>query len=66
MKFRKIMFRSQPCCSCDFRNLKMQLHIRGQSTHILDVNGEESIAQIKVTFTIIKKTRRYIITSKLE
>ncbi|CAH0720128.1 unnamed protein product, partial [Brenthis ino] len=29
------------------RNLKMQLHIRGQSTHILDVNGEESIAQIK-------------------
>ncbi|KAL0830427.1 hypothetical protein ABMA28_002602 [Loxostege sticticalis] len=25
----------------------MQLHIRGQSTHVLDVNGEESIAQIK-------------------
>ncbi|XP_041980222.1 arginine/serine-rich protein PNISR-like isoform X2 [Aricia agestis] len=25
----------------------MQLHIRGQSTHILDVNGEESIGQIK-------------------
>ncbi|XP_038214086.1 uncharacterized protein LOC119833925 [Zerene cesonia] len=29
------------------RNSKMQLHIRGQSTHVLDVNGEESIAQIK-------------------
>ncbi|XP_028165813.1 ubiquitin-like FUBI-ribosomal protein eS30 fusion protein isoform X1 [Ostrinia nubilalis] len=29
------------------RNPKMQLHIRGQSTHVLDVNGEESIAQIK-------------------
>ncbi|KOB67671.1 Ribosomal protein S30, partial [Operophtera brumata] len=27
--------------------LKMQLHIRGQSTHVLDVNGEESIGQIK-------------------
>ncbi|XP_050679045.1 LOW QUALITY PROTEIN: FAU ubiquitin-like and ribosomal protein S30 [Leptidea sinapis] len=26
---------------------KMQLHVRGQSTHVLDVNGEESIAQIK-------------------
>ncbi|XP_053605005.1 ubiquitin-like FUBI-ribosomal protein eS30 fusion protein [Plodia interpunctella] len=25
----------------------MQLHIRGQSTHVLDVNGEESIGQIK-------------------
>ncbi|KAL0830428.1 hypothetical protein ABMA28_002602 [Loxostege sticticalis] len=29
------------------RSPKMQLHIRGQSTHVLDVNGEESIAQIK-------------------
>ncbi|CAH4038016.1 unnamed protein product [Pieris brassicae] len=26
---------------------KMQLHIRGQSTHVLDVNGEDSIGQIK-------------------
>ncbi|NP_001037281.1 ribosomal protein S30 [Bombyx mori] len=25
----------------------MQLHIRGQSTHVLDVNGQESIGQIK-------------------
>nr|ADT80653.1 ribosomal protein S30 [Euphydryas aurinia] len=25
----------------------MQLHIRGQSTHVLDVSGEESIGQIK-------------------
>ncbi|KAL4709447.1 hypothetical protein ACJJTC_019744 [Scirpophaga incertulas] len=25
----------------------MQLHIRGQSTHVLDVAGEESIGQIK-------------------
>ena len=25
----------------------MQLHIRGQSTHVLDVNGDESIGQIK-------------------
>nr|AAV91378.1 hypothetical protein 17 [Lonomia obliqua] len=25
----------------------MQLHIRGQSTHVFDVNGEESIGDIK-------------------
>nr|NP_001298703.1 uncharacterized LOC106103030 [Papilio polytes]BAM19097.1 ribosomal protein S30 [Papilio polytes]CAH04130.1 ubiquitin/ribosomal protein S30e fusion protein [Papilio dardanus] len=25
----------------------MQLHIRGQSTHVLDVHGQETIAQIK-------------------
>ncbi|KAJ2951047.1 hypothetical protein O0L34_g5423 [Tuta absoluta] len=25
----------------------MQLHIRGLSTHVLDVNGDENIAQIK-------------------
>ncbi|XP_037969499.2 FAU ubiquitin-like and ribosomal protein S30 [Plutella xylostella] len=25
----------------------MQLHIRGQSTHVLDVNGQETIGQIK-------------------
>ncbi|XP_013191270.2 ubiquitin-like FUBI-ribosomal protein eS30 fusion protein [Amyelois transitella] len=25
----------------------MQLHIRGQSTHVLDVNGEETIGQVK-------------------
>ncbi|XP_045449821.1 ubiquitin-like protein FUBI [Melitaea cinxia] len=25
----------------------MQLHIRGQSTHVLDVDGQESIGQIK-------------------
>ncbi|KAM3965061.1 ribosomal protein S30 [Aphomia sociella] len=29
------------------RSLKMQLHIRGQSTHVIDVDGEESIGQIK-------------------
>ncbi|XP_073955579.1 ribosomal protein S30 isoform X1 [Choristoneura fumiferana] len=31
---------------CD-KAIKMQLHIRGQSTHVLDVDGQESIAQIK-------------------
>ncbi|CAB3227062.1 unnamed protein product [Arctia plantaginis] len=29
------------------RNLKMQLHIRGQSTHVLDVEGQETVGQIK-------------------
>ncbi|KAJ0183183.1 hypothetical protein K1T71_001159 [Dendrolimus kikuchii] len=29
------------------RNFKMQLHIRGQSTHVLDVEGQESVGQIK-------------------
>lgn len=26
----------------------MQLHIRGQSTHVIEVNGDETISQIKV------------------
>ncbi|XP_013138119.1 PREDICTED: uncharacterized protein LOC106103030 [Papilio polytes] len=32
---------------CAGRIFKMQLHIRGQSTHVLDVHGQETIAQIK-------------------
>ncbi|CAH2046941.1 unnamed protein product, partial [Iphiclides podalirius] len=32
---------------CASGYFKMQLHIRGQSTHVLDVNGQESIGQIK-------------------
>ncbi|XP_068633846.1 ubiquitin-like FUBI-ribosomal protein eS30 fusion protein [Battus philenor] len=31
----------------------MQLHIRGQSTHVLDVNDQDSIAQIKERIRIL-------------
>ncbi|CAG9787872.1 unnamed protein product [Diatraea saccharalis] len=31
----------------------MQLHVRGQSTHVLEVSGEESIGQIKERLRVL-------------
>lgn len=31
----------------------MQIHIRGQNNHVLDIDGSETVAEIKVSVTVV-------------
>lgn len=36
-----------------FLGIKMQIHIRGQNNHVLDVDASETVAEIKVSVSVL-------------
>lgn len=41
----------------------MQLHIRGQSTHVLDVELSDTIDTIKVSNTVMEESKYQVLTN---